>query len=528
MKSDLTSIGMAHRKISGRPVATLAPEAILVGKDVLELLSSAMYVDPLSVYREYVQNAADAIDDARREGLLRADEAGRVDFSFDSTARSVRIRDNGTGIPCEDFVRVLTSIGGSSKRGTQARGFRGVGRLAGLAYAQELVFRSRAVGETMVSEMRWDCRRLKSAMRATDFSGGLEELIRHVVTGSQIEPTDYPERFFEVELRGIVRLRSDKLMTPSAVEDFLSQVAPVPFAPEFGFGAEISAALQAVMPGPPLHIHIAGSDRPVYRPHRDTFDVGGGRLDRFEEVEIVHIPAMDGGRAALVWVLHHGYEGAIPASNLVKGLRLRVGNIQIGDTILLEELFAEPRFNSWSVGEVHVLDSRIVPNARRDNFEQNAHWNNLVNQLGPIAREISRRCRSSSIRRNWLRRFELADADVAQSVGAMSQPMSDTERQATAVRADAAIKEMRRIAGMRVLVDQQNLLTLADKRAEELVEARAAIAAAASPLEAFPPHERAVWERCFGLIRECSVNRVAAGKLIDRIVQRAAAPSQGV
>ena len=33
-----------------------------IGKDILELLSSSMYVDPLSIYPEYVQNAADAID----------------------------------------------------------------------------------------------------------------------------------------------------------------------------------------------------------------------------------------------------------------------------------------------------------------------------------------------------------------------------------------------------------------------------------------------------------------------------------
>ena len=38
---------------------------VLVGKDILELLSSSMYVDPMTVYREYVQNAADALDDVR-------------------------------------------------------------------------------------------------------------------------------------------------------------------------------------------------------------------------------------------------------------------------------------------------------------------------------------------------------------------------------------------------------------------------------------------------------------------------------
>ena len=31
----------------------------MIGKDVLELVSSAMYINPMTVYREYVQNVAD-------------------------------------------------------------------------------------------------------------------------------------------------------------------------------------------------------------------------------------------------------------------------------------------------------------------------------------------------------------------------------------------------------------------------------------------------------------------------------------
>src|SRR5689334_15907703 len=76
--------------------ARVALDEIVIGKDVLELLSSAMYVDPMTIYREYIQNAADAIDDARRLGSIGAAERGRVDISVDPSTRSVRIRDNGS------------------------------------------------------------------------------------------------------------------------------------------------------------------------------------------------------------------------------------------------------------------------------------------------------------------------------------------------------------------------------------------------------------------------------------------------
>src|SRR5687768_17212985 len=73
-------------------------QEIVVGKDVLELLSTSMYVEPLTIYREYTQNAADAIDQAREQGLLGSSVPGRLDITIDAASRSIRIRDNGTGI----------------------------------------------------------------------------------------------------------------------------------------------------------------------------------------------------------------------------------------------------------------------------------------------------------------------------------------------------------------------------------------------------------------------------------------------
>ncbi|TIO06252.1 MAG: molecular chaperone Hsp90, partial [Mesorhizobium sp.] len=118
----------------------------------------------------------DAVDAAHNSGVLAADELGRVNISVDSESRTVKIRDNGCGIPFPQFAQKLTALGGSAKRGTLARGFRGVGRLAGLGYAQELIFRARVAGETKVSQLRWDCRLLKSALREAGNDRGVAEL----------------------------------------------------------------------------------------------------------------------------------------------------------------------------------------------------------------------------------------------------------------------------------------------------------------------------------------------------------------
>lgn len=506
---------LPHRSIAS-PAGDLAPPSaddVVVGKDLLELLSAGMYVDPMSIYREYIQNAADAVDQARSAGLLASDEPGRIDVELTSNGRTIRIRDNGIGLKRDEFARTLLAVGGSRKRGHSLRGFRGVGRLAGLAYAQELLFRSRADGEREVSELHWDSRRLKAALRDNSFDGGIEKLIQHSAqTG--VVGGDYPDRFFEVELRGVIRLRADRLMTPGAVEQFLSQHAPVPFSPDFSRGAEIAAALRSASVALPLHIHLDGRDTPLYRPHRDTFDLGNGRQASFDELEIREIPDMDGGPAALAWVLHHGYEGAIPQANLIKGLRMRVGDLQVGGSHVLEECFPEQRFNSWSVGEVHVLDRRIAPNGRRDDFEQSIHHNNLLNHLSPLIREVSKRCRGNSIRRNWVRKLDLS---IAKARAAIVAPLAPN---ALAV-ASEALAEAERIAAMPVLTEED----LASRREESeairmRLDEQQATTTPSDPFAGFSVDERTGAERILGLIAACSDDQQVAKGLIERILGR--------
>jgi hypothetical protein len=509
--------------IAGRDKTVSVPLGeVVVGRDVLELVSSAMYIDPMTIYREYVQNAADAIDEARASGVLASDELGRVDIRIDSVKRSIKITDNGIGIGSEQFSRKLTALGASAKRGSSARGFRGVGRLAGLGYAQELVFRSRTSQQDFVTELVWDCRKLKTMLRQAD-DGDLATLITEVATLHHLAENDFPPRFFEVELRGVVRLRSDKLMSPMAVGDYLSQVAPIPFHPDFRFAAEITSALSHVAKLGNLHIHIDDNAEPLHRPHGDRFVGEDGRDISFDELDIVEISGIDGEIAAVAWVLHHDYEGALPNAALMKGFRLRSGNVQIGDHALLEELFAEPRFNSWAVGEIHVVDPKILPNGRRDHFEQNAHYNNLTNQLAPLAREVVRRCRTYSVKRKWLREFEIHHASVRDTLDISSQgTLGETERSKLFVLTNDTIQRRAKIADMAILEEAEK-----QSASDTVQELRIAVERAAAdsqtvaePLLQIPEAERQAYLHFFELVYECSVNRQVAKALVDRILQR--------
>ena len=370
----------------------VAAHHVRVGKDVVELLTSGMYVSPVSIFREYVQNAADSLD-ALATGADRT-----VSIDFDHQARSVRIRDHGTGIWAADAMRVLLAIGGSPKRGTSARGFRGVGRLSGLAYCRELEFRTKAAGERTVTSLKWDCRRLRELLSQQSGLSELQEIVSAVVSVTSEADDDKESHFFEVHMREVSRLRNDMLLNEHLVSHYLSQVAPVPFSPYFSLAPAIQNELALHGTRTPLKLMVAGEQ--VFKPFRDVIEQAGSNKSlKISDIEFFTIADVDGRVGGVGWLGHHEYVRSISSTLGVRGLRARVGDLQVGEANLFDECFKEPRFNGWTVGEIHVLDRRVVPNARRDNFEANHHFANLLVQLGPIAAKIANRSRTSSISR---------------------------------------------------------------------------------------------------------------------------------
>jgi molecular chaperone HtpG len=503
------------------------PAEIVIGKDVLELVSSAMYVDPLTIYREYIQNAADSIDAARASGVVGGDEVGRVDITLglNQPSRFIRIRDNGLGVSNAEFAQRLTAVGGSPKRGTSARGFRGIGRLAGLGYCQELVFRSRSLGDPMVQELRWDCRVFKDLLSDVSYQGSLHDLIQAVAKVIEVDPEGWPDHFYEVELIKPVRIGKDTLLNRDAISQYLGQVGPVPFSPEFKFADQIREHLiqHSVVLGE-IHIHIDNAEEPVYRPYRTDYAYGEGKRDEFTDFEPIIIEGRDGDVGAVGWLLHHGYHGAIPSGQGISGLRARKVNVQIGDHRIFADVFPEVRFASWTVGEVHVLDPRVVPNGRRDDFEQNVHHDHLTSRLGEVGDRIGRRCRSSSVVRNRIKAFDIGALRVEEHLNILEQGAIDgSTAEAVVESIRSGIHEIKRVTDASVL-DEPDRIKMTERyvRLEERLTSASTQASGdgADALGALPESERAVVQRMIALIYDCSANRVAAKSLVDRILAR--------
>ena len=86
-----------------RSVSPLSQD-VIVGKDIIELLTGAMYADPLTIYREYIQNASDAIDMFQRVGAHLGNESA-LEISLSIQGKSLTIFDNGIGMDGEEMQK---------------------------------------------------------------------------------------------------------------------------------------------------------------------------------------------------------------------------------------------------------------------------------------------------------------------------------------------------------------------------------------------------------------------------------------
>ena len=375
----------------------------LTGAGLLGVVTTGMYDNPLSMYREYIQNAADAIAE------LEDPAEGRVEIVTDVPGRRVIIRDDGPGLSHEDALDRLLPIGRSTKRPGTDRGFRGVGRLAGLAFAQTVTFTTRACRDQSVTRITWHANKLPDLTSSTS---DLQQAIRDCVAIDRPSGAGHPEHFFEVEIGGVALHSVGLLLNRDAVREYIGEVCPVPMSADFPFVKEFEEVF--VRAHKPLELNILFEEDPsrIERLHGNSFSFSTNREAEFTEFEPIRLPVDGNDKAAVGWVAHSPYLGAIPKDQRIRGIRARVGNIQIGGEAVFDHLFTEERFNRWCVGEVHVLDPRIVPNARRDYFQPSPLLQDLENQLKPILGRISTRCRRESTTRNRDRKALLSLGNI--------------------------------------------------------------------------------------------------------------------
>lgn len=369
----------------------------IAGKFLLEILTKGMYSNPLHVYREYIQNSADAIDRAISDGILSADEA-EIHISIDPQKHVAFIRDNGCGIALNSAKLKLLSVGASDKDGVNERGFRGIGRLGGLAYAEKVQFITSAAGETFKTIMVCDCLRMQQLLqKSNNETDDIMETFQAISTFEEL-PEDMGKHYFEVHLIGVSE--ESGLLDESRVFQYLSETAPIDFnSQQFIQAGKIHQFFKQKKYTMTCYKILRGTRKlPIYKLYSRSLSTGKQERtknkDYVRDIECIYQETSDGKPLYIGWIALTDFSGII-SDDSVQGIRFRKGNILIGNNTTFAKFFPSEGAvaNRWFAGEIHVLHDDLVPNSQRDDFEPSSIYNEMKKYLSAWAGEINRKYR---------------------------------------------------------------------------------------------------------------------------------------
>jgi len=341
----------------------------VIGKDVIESLTIGMYEDSRFIFREYIQNSADQIDKAVREGLLEKNQ-GEIHITIDAERRKIIIEDNATGIAFEQVQPILQNVAQSTKQRGVDKGFRGIGRLGGLAYCENLIFETSFFNEAKKSILKWDAAKLKDIINNRKDKEDAISVIKQV-TDFSTQKENPESHYFKVILENVT---NDDLLDKREIEKYLSMVAPLPFPTRFIYKSKIFDEFKKDSITVDEYKIYLNSEQ-LFKGY-STYIYKGDENDKKKEDEIIDVVffkeyASDGN--LLYWGWHSVSEKnqSLNQINYTRGFRLRKSNIQIGDEYTLLKLQRDRRFHFYFFGEIHASHPDLIPNSRRDYFTEN-------------------------------------------------------------------------------------------------------------------------------------------------------------
>jgi len=305
---------------------------IKIGKNAIENLTRGMYEDSKIIYREYIQNSADQIDYAIKNSLFS--EELFIDIRIDKSGRNVTIKDNATGVKKDMIESTLADVADSDKVKGETKGFRGIGRLGGLAYCDKLRFITTAQGDNQKTIMTWDAKALSQMLDDGSVKDNAGTVLQNIII-YEWEDCPIDDHYFIVELLGIKNENFDLLDTEK-VRQYIALNAPVPYDSKFYYKQQIHEYLQKKgFPKNDYKIFVDSED--ILKLYTTTlFERNpAGQRRKYDDVYDIRIREFfndDGDMLAWMWYGISRFEKQIPYPlNETAGIRLRQSNIQIGN-----------------------------------------------------------------------------------------------------------------------------------------------------------------------------------------------------
>ena len=349
----------------------------VIGVDLLKMLMLQLYNNPRCIYREYIQNALDSINEAVRTGILAQEKDGRVSISV--TKDDICIEDNGTGIRSDSAVKILTDIANSVKNGVDTAGQFGVGRLSGGGYCEILEFETTYTGEDVSTIVSLDTVALRELIEKNHTDMSAEDAMRIICT-TRTNSAKPEEHGFIVRLKNVINSR-EILLDIEEIKNYITEYAPIDYSVLFNSLINNSPQKEYVQRHKKIDkIRVSLNEFSDIEKGYGVKIVGTD--DPIEKIRYFELP-MHPKYGSLGWGWYAVTEFSVQINeekDCFAGIRLRKHNISL-DKNILNSCFKEPRGNKYFYGEIFITNDNIVPDSGRQGLAAGEEAEALMTEI---------------------------------------------------------------------------------------------------------------------------------------------------
>ena len=184
-----------------------------VGKGLLKICMGDNYTDATVVFREYVQNAIDAIYQAESLDIISNTDNY---VSININCGDVQIMDRGIGVKSDEIGPILVDLGNSTKTNSDI-GRYGIGRLSGANWCDKIVFETSFQGEPIRSILTFDSKLARKLVQENDSQDCGD--VMDEVTSCVFETEAEEQHYFRVTLVNV----KEELRDEETIKSYLDR-----------------------------------------------------------------------------------------------------------------------------------------------------------------------------------------------------------------------------------------------------------------------------------------------------------------
>ena len=333
-----------------------------IGGEIISILTKGMYSDPKDALREYVQNSVDA-------------RSKNIDIKI--RQNNIVVQDDGHGMDYET-MRNAIRLGVSDKNPKNQVGFMGIGIYSAFHICDQLIIYSR-IKDNNPNRITFHFRKMREDLegqREAKFKKELKEeelialqkLLENNIDLDPLNNEDFAKIGTRVELVGLEPDFFKSLSKFDELADYLEKVLPLPYDPKFKWGKKIEGIIKEECNKNNLYFEIINLKLQVnediknlFKPYKD---------DDFEpEALEPHFIELKNGTDyfGIAWGCLNK-DRAMIKNEKSRGFLVKKQGFTIGKREDLLEFFGRPVFFNRYVGEIVVLNAKLLPNASRSAF----------------------------------------------------------------------------------------------------------------------------------------------------------------